>query len=92
MSIWDNVRKSQPTDAAVGGGRQFILQYGTEQMNLPCDGRPLSSLMKEHGSFLGYDGGRQVTWRTGDAVVADSTIPEAGRVYMASVSLETKGA
>lgn len=93
MSIWDQLQRGgSKGESPASSGATFTIQFGTESVNVPVEpGQTLKQAMDRHMQFLGYDGSRAVTWREGNQVISESAQPRAGALYMASVSLETKG-
>lgn len=74
----------------------FSIQFGTEKAELyfkEGDERPktLDEAIRTYAKNVGYDGGRDVTWRQGGTTLSGNTRPENGGEYIASVQHEQKG-
>jgi len=93
MSIWDNINQPrQVPDQTPVDGEFFTIQFSTEQKRVACGPNvTLERALLENASELGYAPGRTVSWRNQSGVVPADTVGEAGVLYTASVSLESKG-
>ena len=89
MSIWDNLKKSEPRDPSKEGST-FIIKFTTESVEVDA-GCTLQDALIKNAPLLGYDGNREVTWRDAESTLSGSTVGRAGQTYVAAVSLETKG-
>jgi hypothetical protein len=90
MSIWDNMKRSEPSKKKKNAQGMFTINFSTESVEIPA-GTSLRDALLKNAAYLGYDGSRVVTWRDTRGVVAENTKGEAGQVFTAAVSLETKG-
>jgi len=91
MSIWDNMKRSEPSRSeSKRGGSSFTIHFSTESVEVEA-GTNLRDALMQHAVSLGYDGSRRVTWRDAKGVVAEGITGSAGAAYTASVALETKG-
>lgn len=68
------------------------LEYGTESTSVDCrPGLTVEKAFKQEADALGFEAGRQVTYRRAGEVIGANTVVKAGETYTAAISHEQKG-
>lgn len=77
--------------AAAPTGPTCVIQYGSEGLQVPLNGRTVRQLFNDNAEALSFERNRTVAFRRNNVICDGGELAQAGSTYVASVTYEQKG-